>query len=224
MVELLHPVGGEPGMVFERTPGAIEIHELRPREVALVRVDIVAEAFPAAIGEAIGEIEARMAEAGVDVAGPPFTRYLSFCADRIEAEIGCPVWRPAPHAGRVFPGRLPGGRVASVIHVGPYDTIEQTYEHLAGLAGGCRDPRHGSDVGGLLERPGCRAGPGHLEDGDPGPARLTVAPRAGGPPRGRSPPPAAAARLSPRQRQSASYGCSPSMQPARGEAVRARTA
>jgi hypothetical protein len=70
-----------------------------------------------------------MAEAGVEVAGPPFARYLAF-EPVIVAEIGCPVWRPAPHVGRVFPGQLPGGRVATILHVGPYDTLAATYDVL----------------------------------------------------------------------------------------------
>ena len=67
-----------------------------------------------------------MREAGVALAGPPFARYLAF-EPRIRAEIGFPVQRPAPHVGRVFPGRLPGGRVASVVHIGSFDGLEHTY-------------------------------------------------------------------------------------------------
>ena len=32
-----------------------------------------------------------------------------------------------PRMGRVVPGRLPGGRVASIVHIGPFDGLEQTY-------------------------------------------------------------------------------------------------
>jgi effector-binding domain-containing protein len=127
MVELLHPVAGEPTAVFERAPGSIEVHELHPREVAVVRVEVPVTGLPNAFGEAICEIESRMAEAGVEVAGPPFARYLELAAERIVAEIGCPVWRPAPHVGRVYPGQLPGGRVATILHVGPYDGLADTY-------------------------------------------------------------------------------------------------
>jgi effector-binding domain-containing protein len=141
MVELQHPVTVEPTAVFERTPGEVEIHELRPRETAVIHVNVSTDLLPAAIGDAIEEIERRMVEAAVELAGPPFTRYLDFGPLRILAEIGMPVWRPAPHAGRVFPGRLPGGRVASVVHVGPYDGLATTYTRLqrwlddAGLEG-----------------------------------------------------------------------------------------
>ncbi len=129
MVELLHPVADEPTAIFERAPGSIEVHELHPREVAVIRVDVPVAELPRAIGEAIGEVESRMAEAGVEMAGPPFARYLGF-GPVVAAEIGCPVRRPAPHVGRVFPAQLPGGRIASILHVGPYETINDTYARL----------------------------------------------------------------------------------------------
>jgi effector-binding domain-containing protein len=129
MVDLSQPVALEPTAIFERAPGSIEIHELHPREVAIIRVEVPVAEMPRAIGEAIGEIQSRMAEAGVAVAGPPFARYLSF-DHVVVAEIGCPVWRPAPHVGRVYPGRLPGGRAASIVHIGPYDGLELTYGRL----------------------------------------------------------------------------------------------
>ena len=130
MVDQLQSTADEPAAVFERAPGSIEVHELRPREVAIVRVAVPVTELPNAFGEAIGEIESRMAEAGVEVCGPPFARYLELAPDRVVAEIGCPVWRPAPHVGRVYPGQLPGGRVATILHVGPYDGLADTYGTL----------------------------------------------------------------------------------------------
>ena len=129
MVELLHPVAVEPTAIFERAPGSIEVHELHPCEVAIVRIEVPVADMPGAVGAAIGEVESRMAEAGVTVAGPPFTRYLSF-GPVIVAEVGFPVLRPAPHVGRVYPGQLPGGRTASILHVGPYEALEGTYAAL----------------------------------------------------------------------------------------------
>jgi len=129
MVDQLASTDIHPDEVFERAPGSIEVHDLHPREVAIVRIEVTVPEMPQAFGEAIGEIERRMAEAGVEVSGPPFARYLAF-GPRIVAEIGCPVWRPAPHVGRVYPGQLPGGRVATILHVGPYDGLATTYSML----------------------------------------------------------------------------------------------
>ena len=126
MTDLLHPVSDQPPAAPDRPPAVPEIHRLAMRETAVIAVDVAQDELPGAIGAAIGEVETAMREAGVGLAGPPFARYLAF-EPRIRAEIGFPVQRPAPHVGRVFPGRLPGGRVASVVHIGPYDGLERTY-------------------------------------------------------------------------------------------------
>ncbi len=126
MTDLQHPGIDEPRPVGDRAHAEPEIHRLPMRETAIVAIDAAKSEFPDAIGHAIGEVAAAMETAGVELAGPPFARYLAF-EPRIRAEVGFPVRRPAPDVGRVGPGRLPGGRVASVVHVGPYDGLEQTY-------------------------------------------------------------------------------------------------
>lgn len=126
MTELMHPVSDQPQVVFDRPHAVPEIHRLAMRETAVITVDVAQDELPAAIGTAVGEVEAAMREAGVALAGPPFARYLAF-EPRIRAEIGFPLQRPAPHVGRVYPGRLPGGRVASIVHIGSFDGLEQTY-------------------------------------------------------------------------------------------------
>ncbi len=92
------------------------------------------EGISEALGGAFGEVAESMEQAGVGLAGPPFTRYFSF-GPAIEAEAGFPVMRPAPDIGRVHPGQLPGGRVASIVHIGPYDTLEATYGVLMARLG-----------------------------------------------------------------------------------------
>jgi effector-binding domain-containing protein len=132
MIELQHPVlePTAPTPVFERAPGEIEIHELHPREAAVIRITVAPMALPTAIHDALIEVERVLGEAAVGLAGPPFVRYFEWGPERLVAEIGFPVLRPAPAVGRVGPASLPGGLVASVVHVGPYETIATTYASL----------------------------------------------------------------------------------------------
>jgi AraC family transcriptional regulator len=129
MTDLLHPVSHDPGAGSDRPGGSPEIHRLAMRETAVIVIDVPPADIGPAVGGAIGEVEAAMRTAGVDLGGPPFARYLAF-EPTIRAEIGFPVLRPAPDIGRVIPGRLPGGRVASIVHIGPYDTLERSYSEL----------------------------------------------------------------------------------------------
>jgi effector-binding domain-containing protein len=127
--DLLHPTADLPQPATERQPLEPEIHDLPPRETAVVAVDVPQAGLAEAIGRAIGEVESAMEEAGVTLAGPPFARYLAF-GERIQAEVGFPVRRTAPVVGRVLPSHLPGGRVASIVHLGPYDGLHATYARL----------------------------------------------------------------------------------------------
>ncbi len=130
MVVLLRPAAVKPAPIFDRATGDVEIHELHPQETAIVRVDVPVAELPIVIGDALREVSERMTTAGVELAGPPFTRYPSFDRDTVSAECGFPVLRPAPAVGRVGSSRLPGGLAASIVHLGPYETIDQTYDQL----------------------------------------------------------------------------------------------
>lgn len=127
MTETLHEIDGEPTTAFTREAGVVELRTLHERDAAIVRVEIAQAELKDAIGVALREIADAGREAAVAWAGPPFVRYLSWGGPRLVAEVGVPVTRPMPHLGRVESGRLPGGTVASVIHVGPYETIAATY-------------------------------------------------------------------------------------------------
>jgi effector-binding domain-containing protein len=130
MVEMLPTVDGEPTRVFEREAGVVEIHEVRARETAVVRLEVPPEGLKHAIVAGLAEVGELVQQAGVGFAGPPFARYLEWGPERCLAEVGVPVIRPAPKVGRVGPGRLPGGRVASIVHVGPYEELAATYGRL----------------------------------------------------------------------------------------------
>jgi effector-binding domain-containing protein len=74
--------------------------------------------------------------------GRPFARYHQVGEARFRVEAGFPV--PAPidgdgidgegidGDGEVQPLTLPGGRVATTVHVGPYDAMEPAYRSVAG--------------------------------------------------------------------------------------------
>lgn len=67
---------------------------------------------------------------GVAIAGPPFGFYPRMPGDTVAVIVGFPVAAPITSDGRVEPFNLPGGRVVTGTHVGPYETLGQTYEQL----------------------------------------------------------------------------------------------
>jgi len=107
-----------------------EILELEPQPTAVVRGDVPLAELSAFFGRAFASVFAVLGQQGVEPAGAPFGLYAGMPADTVPVEAGVAVSREIEPADDVVPSRLPGGRVASAVHVGPYDTLEQTYAEL----------------------------------------------------------------------------------------------
>lgn len=61
-------------------------------------------------------------------AGPPFARYHRLGTERFDVEAGFPVTTPIKAVTDIRGGTLPGGPVASTMHVGPFEHIAAGYE------------------------------------------------------------------------------------------------
>jgi effector-binding domain-containing protein len=117
-----------------------EIRELTPQPSAAVRVaHPMAELdLGALFDEHLPNIAHRLADLGVEPAGPPYGRYHEFGPDRIDVEIGIPTSAPvgslAPiaeaHPGELAQSELPGGPTAVTVHRGSYDGLQSVYEQL----------------------------------------------------------------------------------------------
>ena len=117
-----------------------EIRELTPTPTAAVRVaGPVAELdLGALFHEHLPNIAHRLADMGVQPAGPPFGRYHEYGEAHVDVEIGIPTSRPMPNVppvadvppGELGASELPGGRVAIAVHRGAYAGLSETYDAL----------------------------------------------------------------------------------------------
>lgn len=114
-----------------------EIRDEPRRRTAVVRGSLPPSEIPAFMHEALPAAFEAVGGAGFVPGGPPFSRYFAFGPEGVELESGVTIAevpggpeRAFDGAGRVQPGELPGGQVAVAWHVGPYDTIAETYERL----------------------------------------------------------------------------------------------
>jgi effector-binding domain-containing protein len=114
-----------------------ELQERGPQPVLVIRLHSPVAEIPAQFAVALPEVW-RAAEAmGLTPSGPPFGRYLSDFAAELDYEAGVPLAAPAPAShGRAEPGELPGGTLAVGWHVGPYETLGETYGALMGWVAG----------------------------------------------------------------------------------------
>lgn len=74
-------------------------------------------------------MQAVMTQGGA-IAGPPFGYYPRMPGETVEVVVGFPVGASFTAEGEVEPFELPGGRVVTGTHVGPYETLERTYGEL----------------------------------------------------------------------------------------------
>jgi effector-binding domain-containing protein len=76
------------------------------------------------VAHRIGDVFGWLAAHGLAPAGPPFFRYLVIDMERqLEVEAGVPVTTVVAGDDQVISGVLPAGRYATVIHVGPPDSL-----------------------------------------------------------------------------------------------------
>ena len=109
----------------------IEIRELPMQHVLRIREHLRMEELATRIPADLRELHEYLVSQGIRPMGPPYLQCPEPDATRtVDAEIGWPVDRERPGAGRIEPATLPAGRVAWTEHVGSYDTIDKTYAAL----------------------------------------------------------------------------------------------
>lgn len=115
-----------------------EIRELTPQPSAAVRLKAPTSELAGLFDEHLPNIAHRLADMGIEPAGPPYARYHEYGSERVDVEIGVPISTPAPNLrplaesreGEMASSELPGGQAAITVHGGSYDALATTYESL----------------------------------------------------------------------------------------------
>jgi effector-binding domain-containing protein len=115
-----------------------EIRDLTPTPAAAVRLRARTSDLAGLFDEQLPNIAHRLADMGVQPAGPPYARYHDYGPENVDVEIGIPVASPVPnvpalaeaHPGEMAASELPGGRTAITVHRGSYDALAAVYGQL----------------------------------------------------------------------------------------------
>ncbi len=108
----------------------IAVRTIEPQPVMSVRLKCHAAEIGAVLREVLPEVWRHIEHHEGRPAGPPFTRYHDYADGRVDLEAGIPVESPLPEGGRVRAGELPGGRVVTTVHVGPYEKLPEAHDAL----------------------------------------------------------------------------------------------
>ena len=119
--------GGNAHSVSDLAP---KIIELEPCEAITVRGDVVLADLPKFFERAFHEAAEAATASGVEIVGPPFCFYPEMPTETVAVEAGFPVSSRAEPRGNAHPFVLPGGRAVQAMHIGTYESMEQTYAKL----------------------------------------------------------------------------------------------
>jgi effector-binding domain-containing protein len=106
---------------------AIAVEQRAEQATAMVSGHVAHDAIPEFLGGAYAELMSVLSES--DIIGPPFARY-DIDGDGFSIEAGFPVAQRIAPIGRVVPGRLHAGTVATTMHVGSYTGLGAAYSAL----------------------------------------------------------------------------------------------
>ena len=108
----------------------VEVKKVTEQHVVSIRTQCHVAELGAILSEILPEVWRYIRKNGIAPSGPPFTRYHGFENDRVDIEGGLPVPKELPSEGRINAGLLPGGEVASTVHLGPYDKLPDAHDAL----------------------------------------------------------------------------------------------
>ena len=107
----------------------MQIETLQPTATAVVTATLPVAGIGPFVGEAFGLVMQALQAQHAFPVGPPFARYRMH-GDTFEVSAGFPVAAPITAADRVVPASLPGGQVASTVHLGAYDEVSRAYDAI----------------------------------------------------------------------------------------------
>lgn len=92
--------------------------------------------LPHVLGIAFEKLMQHLGRHGEVPSGPPFVGYCNMDMQALEIEVGFPVNRILPAEGEIESCEISAGEYASLIHIGPYQTIERGYTALSEFVAG----------------------------------------------------------------------------------------
>jgi len=104
--------------------------ELAPQLALTHRLRVTMPTIAERVGAGFGVLMEHAAKTGAHWAGPPFILYPQSCEDEFEIVICMPVVTGATAGEDVALEEIPGGRVATTTHIGPYRAVGQAHTAL----------------------------------------------------------------------------------------------
>lgn len=107
----------------------VTVQRREPQAALVMRRRVTPAQMQQAMAECLPAVFAHCQQHGIQMAGPPFCRYLDMSRGHFSIEAGMPVVA-AEDSGEIAAIELPGGDLAIAVHEGPYDTLGDTHSRV----------------------------------------------------------------------------------------------
>lgn len=107
-----------------------EIRFVPRQDTAVMHLRCGLHEISTVMGEAFGKVFEAVTRAGGTPAGPVFARYFEFDEDIVDFECGIAVTAPFTGDDGVKASEIGGCEAAVAMHIGSYDTLNETYDAL----------------------------------------------------------------------------------------------
>lgn len=108
----------------------INIVELSEQPTACIRETRQMSELHEFFHRAFSGIPAAVAQQGAQVVGPPYALYRGRISQEVDVEGGFPIAGSFTPTAEVGAGTLPAGRAVTTMHIGPYETLHESYARL----------------------------------------------------------------------------------------------
>ena len=110
----------------------IEIIEAKPQPALVIETQCKPGEFGQALATCFGRLFQHMGVSGGQPHGMPFMRYLEMGDDYFKIQAGIP--SDLPGEGDIQAIELPGGKLATILFLGPYDEVGGAWDELRAWA------------------------------------------------------------------------------------------
>ena len=107
-----------------------EFRQTAEQPTAAIRMTRPVSQIGPAMGEAFPKLYHAVVTSGVEPAGMPLSRYFDFGPEETTFECAIPFVAPFAPTSEVQASSVGGGEAACALHVGPYDTLSETWQAL----------------------------------------------------------------------------------------------
>jgi effector-binding domain-containing protein len=107
-----------------------EIKEYPDRPILSVRTHAAVQELPRILGDVYGRIMVYLGELKTQPTGMPFVIYYNMDMSNLDIEVGFEAPAGLAAKGDIQPGKIPAGKVVTLLYTGPYEECGPAYEAI----------------------------------------------------------------------------------------------